>query len=326
MTRGCTKCSSVRFGTSAGRPKKNGSVAKAAYSQTEIQLAICLKEGDRHIGNVHLTEIDWVSRHAEVGIFIGETQHRSNGYGQQALRLLLRHAFHDLGLHRVYLTVLDDNQRAIRAYEKCGFVVEGKLRRHAYKRGQFRDLIFMGVCVGDPGGEWAQSRTPARRSPVRRASRTGRNCRTELPSANQSRKDMKRILSLSSRAVPSGSSRVPMTCWAPPSCGLRTEPRCRRFEPSMPGPVAYRTGRAVLNTGKGTVRAIARAPGHCQCGIGVDRPDRRKGGDPSMRTCSAGYGGRRRHAGQEAGGEWAQEADASEAVHGPPGEPHGEEL
>lgn len=130
---------------------------KAAYAQTEIQLAICLTEGDQHIGNIHLTDIDWVARHAGVGIFIGEEEHWSKGYGQQAMRLILRHAFSDLGLRRVYLTVLDDNPRAIRAYEKCGFVVEGRLRQHAYKRGKFRDLVFMGVCVGDPGCDWVDN-------------------------------------------------------------------------------------------------------------------------------------------------------------------------
>src|SRR4030043_948727 len=61
---------------------------KTAYSQTEIRLAICLKQGDQHIGNIHLTNIDWVSRHACVGIFIGEAKHWSNGYGQQAMRVL----------------------------------------------------------------------------------------------------------------------------------------------------------------------------------------------------------------------------------------------
>jgi RimJ/RimL family protein N-acetyltransferase len=130
---------------------------KAAYSQTEIQLAICLKRGDQHIGNVHLTNIDWVARHACVGIFLGAAEHRSKGYGRQALRLLLRHAFQDLGLQRVYLTVLADNRRAIRAYEKCGLVVEGRLRRHAYKQGQFKDLLFMSICAGDPGCQWVKN-------------------------------------------------------------------------------------------------------------------------------------------------------------------------
>jgi diamine N-acetyltransferase len=128
---------------------------KASYSQTEVQLAICLREGDQHIGNVHLTDIDWVARHACVGIFIGASQYWSKGYGRQAVRLILCHAFHDLGLHRVYLTVLEDNPRAIRTYEKCGFVVEGKLRQHDFKQGRFKDLILMGICVDDPGGDWA---------------------------------------------------------------------------------------------------------------------------------------------------------------------------
>jgi RimJ/RimL family protein N-acetyltransferase len=130
---------------------------KTAYSRTEIQLAICLKQGDVHIGNIHLTNIDWVARHACLGIFIGVPEHRSKGYGPQALRLLLRHAFRDLGLQRVYLTVLADNPQAIRAYEKCGLVVEGRLRRHAYKQGQFQDLVFMGICADDLRDDWAHS-------------------------------------------------------------------------------------------------------------------------------------------------------------------------
>lgn len=126
---------------------------KNIFSQSEFQLAICLKENDQHIGNIHLRDINWVARFAEVGLFIGEEEHWSKGYGSQALRLVLRHAFNDLGLRRVFLTVLENNQRAIRSYEKCGFVVEGRLRQQAFKNGQFWDLLYMGICVGDqPGG------------------------------------------------------------------------------------------------------------------------------------------------------------------------------
>ncbi len=131
---------------------------KTTYSLTEIQLAICLKQDDQHIGDIHLTNIDWVARHACTGIFIGAAEHWSKGYGRQALHLLLDHAFRDLGLRRLYLTVLEDNQRAIRAYEECGFVIEGTLRQHAYKRGQFRNLLFMGICVDDLGAGPGQRR------------------------------------------------------------------------------------------------------------------------------------------------------------------------
>lgn len=122
---------------------------KCAYCSDQVNLAVCLSDTDEHIGNIYLQDIDWIARRAEVHMFIGESGHRSKGYGTAALRKLLRHAFEDLGLQRVYLSVLDDNNGAIRAYEKCGFMVEGKLRRHAFKNGEFRDLLIMGICTGD---------------------------------------------------------------------------------------------------------------------------------------------------------------------------------
>lgn len=122
---------------------------KQNYSTQEVNLAICLTDDSQHIGNVYLQNIDWVARHAELHIFIGEPGQRSKGYGQAVLRLLTRHAFQDLGLLRLYLEVLEDNHSAIRLYEKCGFVVEGKLRNHAFKRGKFKNLVVMGLCAED---------------------------------------------------------------------------------------------------------------------------------------------------------------------------------
>jgi RimJ/RimL family protein N-acetyltransferase len=101
--------------------------AKTAFSKDEIAWAICLAPGDEHIGNIYLKDIDWIARHGHLAIFIGEAAHRSKGYGQAAIRLMLKHTFEHLGLLRVHLAVLSDNERAIRAYEKCGFQVEGCL-------------------------------------------------------------------------------------------------------------------------------------------------------------------------------------------------------
>jgi diamine N-acetyltransferase len=54
----------------------------------------------------------------------------------------------------LHLLVLEDNKPAIKVYEKCGFVVEGRLRRHVFKNGKFKDVLFMGLCAGDtPPGE-----------------------------------------------------------------------------------------------------------------------------------------------------------------------------
>jgi RimJ/RimL family protein N-acetyltransferase len=122
---------------------------RVKYSIHEVTLAICLTGSGEHIGNVYLRPIDWVARKAILGILIGDPANRRKGCGESALRQTLRHAFKDLGLNRVYFEVLADNAAAIRVYEKCGFVPEGRLRNHAFKDGVTRDLIVMGICAAE---------------------------------------------------------------------------------------------------------------------------------------------------------------------------------
>jgi len=118
---------------------------RTRFSREVISLAICLSESNEHIGNLYLRDIDWVARRADVSIFIGSQPHRGHGYGEAAMRLVLVHAFDDLGLQRIYLFVLASNAPAIRLYEKCGFTEEGRLHRHAFKEGRFEDVLVMGV-------------------------------------------------------------------------------------------------------------------------------------------------------------------------------------
>ena len=120
----------------------------APQPSDEIRLAICVKETDKHVGNIYLRQINWISRNAEMQIFIGDPQERSKGYGQSALRQLLVYAFRDLNLKRVHLGVLHGNSAA-RGYEKAGFVVEGMLKNHVFKQGQWKDVVVMGLCAED---------------------------------------------------------------------------------------------------------------------------------------------------------------------------------
>jgi RimJ/RimL family protein N-acetyltransferase len=117
----------------------------------ELNLAICLFEPPEHIGNIYLRNVSRHDRNAELHIFIARREHRGHGYGEMAVSLITKHAFEDLGLERIYLHVLANNTLAIRAYEKCGFVKEGRLRRHVFKNGGFEDIIVMGVCREDFG-------------------------------------------------------------------------------------------------------------------------------------------------------------------------------
>jgi RimJ/RimL family protein N-acetyltransferase len=113
----------------------------------ELNLAICLARTGEHIGNIYLRNIDWISRHGEMHMSIGDRKHRSRGYGASALQQLIAHAFRTMGLQRMYLHVLEDNAAALAVYRRCGFAVEGTLRRHAFKDGAFKNVLVMGLCA-----------------------------------------------------------------------------------------------------------------------------------------------------------------------------------
>ena len=116
-------------------------------SQEEKPLVVDMKDGDgwRMIGNSGFFDFDWVARSGEVGIMIGDKTVWGQGYGTEVMTLLLRHGFETLNLNRVCLRVYDDNKRAIRTYEKAGFVHEGRMRQAVFKRGAYHDVLFMSV-------------------------------------------------------------------------------------------------------------------------------------------------------------------------------------
>ena len=101
------------------------------------------------IGNIAFFNIDWRVRMAEVGILIGEKEFWNQGYGTETMRLFLKHGFETLNLNRIFLVVYENNPRAIRAYEKAGFVLEGRQRQALYMDGEYIDMLMMSVIMKD---------------------------------------------------------------------------------------------------------------------------------------------------------------------------------
>ena len=97
------------------------------------------------IGNSGFFNIDWRNRGAELGIVIGDKAYWNKGYGTEVMRLLLHHGFTTLNLHRIFLRVFEGNPRAIRAYEKAGFVHEGRMRQAEFRDGKYLDVLLMSV-------------------------------------------------------------------------------------------------------------------------------------------------------------------------------------
>jgi len=106
----------------------------------QVRCAIVTEENDDILGLVSLTSINQLNQSAEFHIMIGETDNQGKGMGTFAVKEMLDHAFNNLNLYRIELTVLESNKRAQHLYEKCGFVKEGTMRKCAYKNGEFVNM------------------------------------------------------------------------------------------------------------------------------------------------------------------------------------------
>jgi RimJ/RimL family protein N-acetyltransferase len=110
----------------------------------EVHFAVHARRDDRHVGNVWLWGIDWRHQKGEVRVLIGESDARSRGLGTEAIGLLCAYAFERLNLHRMYAFVLAMNPRALRAFEKAGFAVEGVLKEDRWDGSRFWDVYLVG--------------------------------------------------------------------------------------------------------------------------------------------------------------------------------------
>lgn len=107
-------------------------------NERSIHYAI-VEEEDEYLGTISLKSINLEDRNAEYAISLRRVaQGRNVAYA--ATEELLNIAFNKFELERVYLNVLSENKRAIRLYEKCGFVLEGEFRNHLCLRGQYQNL------------------------------------------------------------------------------------------------------------------------------------------------------------------------------------------
>ena len=107
------------------------------------------------VGNIGLFGARPKDRSATIGIGLGR-EHVGRGYGTDAMRVIVDYAFREMGLHRIQLVVASFNPAGIRAYEKAGFVEEGRHRLAVWHDGTWYDEIMMSIL----DDEWAATRIP----------------------------------------------------------------------------------------------------------------------------------------------------------------------
>lgn len=119
------------------------SFIETSFTNDNVNFAFT-DDKDNYLGTVSLKHISFDNKNAEYAI-VTRRDAQGTGAAFHGTIEILKYAFDSLGLHRVYLNVLEDNKRANRFYEKCGFRYEGKFIDHLFLREKYHNLNWYGI-------------------------------------------------------------------------------------------------------------------------------------------------------------------------------------
>lgn len=110
-----------------------------------LNLGIYLTATNELIGYAGISNISRVNRSGEYFILVGEKRYWGQGVGTAVTRQVVSRGFEDLGLQRIMLTVSEPNKGGVKAYQRAGFRLEGRLRNACYRHNAFHDKLVMAV-------------------------------------------------------------------------------------------------------------------------------------------------------------------------------------
>ena len=118
---------------------------KYENSTTNLAFALVHKSTDRHIGNIALTDINWIHRTAVISLLIGVKEFWGKGYGTESQSLIIDYAFNRLGVRKMHSNPIVSNIPSVKIAEKLGFQLEGVMRKDIFLEGEYHDKLRMGM-------------------------------------------------------------------------------------------------------------------------------------------------------------------------------------
>jgi len=120
-----------------------------ASGDANVFLAIVLRDGGRHVGNIKLGPINWIHRVGDIGLVVGEKDCWGKGVATEAISLMVAYAFSELNLRKVTAGAYSINYGSIRAFQKVGFEIEGVRRAHFTTPNGQCDHVLLGLLKED---------------------------------------------------------------------------------------------------------------------------------------------------------------------------------
>lgn len=117
----------------------------ARNTRNDLILAICLNDNDKHIGNISIQSINYPYRNGEFAILLGEKDYWNKGYSKESSIMIVKHAFDNINLHRIYCGTTSNNIGMQKLADSLGMKKEGVRRDAFFKKGKFQDIIEYGI-------------------------------------------------------------------------------------------------------------------------------------------------------------------------------------
>jgi len=114
-------------------------------SRSNVQLAVVLKENNVLVGTVGIHGIDWIHRHGDVSIVMGDKTYWGKGIATEAISLIVKHAFTKMNLRRLTAGMSVLNVGTKKCFEKNNFILEGTRRKHFFYKGSYVDVCMFGL-------------------------------------------------------------------------------------------------------------------------------------------------------------------------------------
>ncbi|MGH3507180.1 MAG: GNAT family N-acetyltransferase, partial [Nocardioidaceae bacterium] len=142
------------FMSAAFRPRPDEPIREqlrqwsANSSPSGVGFSVVRRADNALVGRVALWGAEPPVPSATLGIYVAP-EAQGQRLGADAMRVIVRFGFEEMGLHRVQLGVYSFNTRAIAAYEKLGFVEEGRRREVALHGGEYHDEVIMAILASE---------------------------------------------------------------------------------------------------------------------------------------------------------------------------------
>lgn len=127
--------------------KKEVAYIKASFKKPDVFKGSIINEKGEHIGSCDFKIYSEEKKIARFGIMIGRKDCWGKGYAGECIKLVADYVFEKMKYHRLELTVSEPNKKAIKAYTKAGFVMEGTMRSYRWNKisKQYEDECLMSI-------------------------------------------------------------------------------------------------------------------------------------------------------------------------------------